>query len=107
MSSILKLASNPSVNRTAQKRSFWVRFGLRQPVTSNVMLIEIMKLSLIASYIISLGVLLMFLSGTGVINENIGLFGLGITIIGNVFCWIIPRFQDESKPVLLTTIDNE
>ena len=56
---------------------------------------------------ISLDVLLMFLNGTGVVNENIGLFGLGITIIGNVFCWIIPRFQDESKPVLLTTINNK
>jgi hypothetical protein len=56
---------------------------------------------------ISLDVLLMFLNGTGVVNENIGLFGLGITIIGNVFCWIIPRFQGESKPVLLTTINNK
>jgi hypothetical protein len=70
-------------------------------------LIEIMKLSLIGSYIISLDVLLMVLSGTGVVNDNIGLFGLGITIIDNIFCWIIPRFQGESKPVLLTTINNK
>jgi hypothetical protein len=57
-----------------------------------------MKLSLIGSYMISLGVLLMFLGGTGVLNDNIGLFGLGITLIGNVFCWIIPSLKGKSKP---------
>jgi hypothetical protein len=68
---------------------------------------EIMKLSLIGSHMISLDVLLMFLSGTGVIKDNIGLFGFSITTIGNVFCWIIPRYQGESIPVLLTTINNK
>ena len=68
-------------------------------------LIEIMKLSLIGSYIAWCSAHV-FEWNWGY-HENIRLFGLGITIIGNVFCLIIPRFQGESKPVLLTTINNK
>ncbi len=56
-----------------------------------------MKLSLIGSYMISLGSLLLLLGVFGVVNDSIGLFGLCICVIGNVFCWVIPRFQGELK----------